>query len=82
VLKPFLFAAVAAMLVTPAMAQMAPAKPATTKVTVATTQVATRKATTVTRGPRTAKSLACSKDADSKNLHGAPRDKFMRGCNK
>ncbi len=34
------------------------------------------------RGPRSAKSLDCSKQADAKNLHGAARTSFMRGCNK
>ena len=30
--------------------------------------------------PRTAKSLACSKSADSKGLHGKPRKSFMEKC--
>ena len=29
---------------------------------------------------RTAKSLECSKQADTKNLHGKPRKAFMRTC--
>lgn len=32
--------------------------------------------------PRTAKSLACSKDADAKNIHGAARKAFMSKCKK
>ena len=32
--------------------------------------------------PRTEKSLACSKQADEKGLHGSPRKKFMRTCKK
>jgi len=32
--------------------------------------------------PRSEASLACSKDADSKNIHGKPRKKFMRDCKK
>ena len=32
--------------------------------------------------PRTEKSLACSKEADEKGLHGSPRKKFMRTCKK
>jgi hypothetical protein len=32
--------------------------------------------------PRTAKSLECSKQADTKNLHGKPRKKFMSSCKK
>jgi hypothetical protein len=72
----------------PAPAKPGPEKPAAAKVAttnVATKNVVTKKATTVTRTPakqRTAKSLACSKDADAKKLHGAPREKFMRDCNK
>ena len=31
---------------------------------------------------RTAKSLECSKQADTKNLHGKPRKTFMRTCKK
>jgi hypothetical protein len=31
---------------------------------------------------RTAKSLECSKEADTKNLHGKPRKAFMRECKK
>ena len=34
------------------------------------------------QAPRTEKSLACSKEADGKNLHGKPRKKFMRTCKK
>ena len=34
------------------------------------------------QAPRTAKSLECSKQADSKNLHGKPRKKFMSSCKK
>lgn len=37
-----------------------------------------------TRAPvvRTAKSLDCSKQADTKGLHGKPRKSFMSGCKK
>ena len=35
-----------------------------------------------TQKPRTEKSLECSKQADSKNLHGKPRKTFMRSCKK
>jgi hypothetical protein len=34
------------------------------------------------QAPRTAKSLECSKQADSKSLHGKPRKKFMSSCKK
>ena len=32
--------------------------------------------------PRTAKSLDCSKQADTQNLHGKPRKTFMSKCKK
>ncbi|MGZ5826659.1 MAG: PsiF family protein [Croceibacterium sp.] len=35
-----------------------------------------------TQAPRTEKSLACSKQADEKGLHGKPRKKFMSSCKK
>jgi hypothetical protein len=35
-----------------------------------------------TSKPRTEKSLACSKQADEKGLHGKPRKKFMSDCKK
>ena len=35
-----------------------------------------------TQAPRTEKSLACSKEADGKGLHGKPRKKFMSTCKK
>jgi psiF repeat len=34
------------------------------------------------QAPRSEKSLACSKDADGKGLHGKPRKKFMSECKK
>ena len=34
------------------------------------------------QAPRTEKSLACSKEADGKGLHGKPRKKFMSTCKK
>jgi hypothetical protein len=39
-------------------------------------------ATTKAKAPRTAKSLECSKEADSKNIHGKERKKFMSKCKK
>jgi len=39
------------------------------------------KATTAKK-ERTAKSLECSKEADTKNLHGKPRKAFMSKCKK
>ena len=40
--------------------------------------------TTAGKAPvaRTAKSLACSKQADAKSLHGKPRKHFMSTCKK
>jgi invasion protein IalB len=32
--------------------------------------------------PRSAESLACSKEADDKNIHGKDRKKFMSQCKK
>ena len=34
------------------------------------------------QAPRTEKSLECSKQADTKGLHGKPRKKFMSTCKK
>jgi hypothetical protein len=89
----FLIAALAAA---PALAQApgaAPAKPslfarmkaaATAKPSLAN-PVATRAAKPTTganngQGQRTAKSLACSKEADAKALHGKKRKGFMSHC--
>ncbi len=59
-----------------------PAKPVAAK-PVAAKPVAAR-ATPVAQpqAPRTAKSLACSQQADAKGLHGAPRKSFMSSCKK
>jgi hypothetical protein len=77
-----LAAAAAALMSTSAMAQTA----ATT--TTTTTKTAGQKAVTTTKkgppahGARTEQSLACSASADSKNIHGKDRQKFMRQCKK
>lgn len=34
------------------------------------------------KAPRTAKSLECSKQADTQKLHGKPRKEFMKKCKK
>ena len=39
-------------------------------------------AATAKKTERTAKSLECSKQADTQNLHGKPRKAFMRTCKK
>jgi hypothetical protein len=51
---------------------------------VASAQSATDKpaAAKKVQAPRTEKSLACSKEADGKGLHGKPRKKFMSTCKK
>ncbi len=40
------------------------------------------KAAPAEKKPRTAASLECSKEADSKSLHGKERKKFMSECKK
>ncbi|HVX79061.1 MAG TPA: PsiF family protein [Bradyrhizobium sp.] len=37
-------------------------------------------ATTMTKKPRSAASLECSKEADAKGLHGKARKKFRKDC--
>ncbi|MCW6506573.1 PsiF family protein [Lichenifustis flavocetrariae] len=60
-----------------AMAQTPAASPATTP-------AATGSTTNAAKAPvvRTAKSLDCSKQADTKGLHGKPRKTFMSTCKK
>jgi hypothetical protein len=48
----------------------------------ATTDKPAAAAAKKTQAPRTEKSLACSKQADEKGLHGKPRKKFMSSCKK
>jgi hypothetical protein len=61
----------------------APAKPAPAAPT-AKPGVPAKSTTVAANGqaPRTAKSLACSKDADAKNIHGKARKAFMSHCKK
>ncbi len=50
---------------------------------MATTKKDTKMASTKGKdAPRTEKSLACSKDADGKKLHGKARQTFMSSCKK
>ncbi len=51
----------------------APGKPGMTRTT---------KTTATANKPRTAASIACSGQADSKTLHGKDRKKFMSSCKK
>ena len=57
---------------------------ATAKPIAATSKAAAPTVSPVAHGqtqqPRTAKSLACSKSADSSGLHGKPRKSFMEKC--
>lgn len=75
-----LAAAAAALLATTAAAQ-------NTTTTTTAKMAGQPKVTTTTKGPapkkaRTEQSLACSASADSKNIHGADRKKFMAQCKK
>lgn len=85
--KYFLAAAVVAALgAGPVLAQApattaAPAAPAATT-TAKPAAPATMPKTKAAKPARTDASLACSKDADSKNIHGKPRKKFMSECKK
>jgi psiF repeat len=48
----------------------------------ATPAPATKAAPAKAEKPRTAASLECSKDADTKGVHGKERKKFMSECKK
>jgi hypothetical protein len=62
------------LLMSSAFAQTTPAAPApTTKMAPAEKKAAK---------PRTAASLECSKEADTKGVHGKERKKFMADCKK
>ncbi len=83
-------ALIAALGTSAAFAQTAPAAPTATKpaVTAPAAPATTAPAATApakmkaTGKERTEKSLACSKDADTKNIHGKERKKFMSACKK
>lgn len=72
----------AVLLSGPVVAQTAPGLTTSSKATSA--HVATTTKTTKTNAPvqRTANSLDCSKQADSKNIHGKTRKSFMLSCKK
>ena len=61
-----------------ALAQAPAAAPAAPSATPAAPAAPGAKA----QKPRSAKSLECSKQADSQNLHGKPRKSFMKTCKK
>ncbi|MDQ2762398.1 MAG: PsiF family protein [Pseudomonadota bacterium] len=72
----------AVLLSSPVLAQTQP-HTAPTK-SMQRTITTTKSTSSTTRAPvvRTAKSLDCSKQADSKGLHGKPRKSFMSSCKK
>ena len=87
----------ASVVSSPVLAQAQPAAPAktsllsrvkaaghkaTTKAPAATAAKPATAASNKGQGQRTAKSLACSKQADSKNIHGKTRKSFMEHCKK
>ena len=77
----------ALMIAATAVALMATAATAQTTTTTTTKMAGQPKTTTTHRGPapkaqRSEQSLACSASADSKNIHGKDRTKFMRDCKK
>ena len=84
-MRTFMLAAAATVLMAgPVMAQ---GKPPTATTTTTTKMAGQPKVTTTHTGPaprgaRTEASLACSASADSKNIHGKDRSKFMRACKK
>jgi hypothetical protein len=72
-------AALAFALSTGAMAQTATD---TTKSTTATTKTVKAPKVKAPAKPRSEASMACSKDADAKNLHGKARKTFRETCMK
>lgn len=72
-----------AMAQTPATTMTPAARAPTAKVAKPTAaKPAAAVKSTKPQAPRTAKSLDCSKQADSKGLHGKPRKGFMSTCKK
>lgn len=82
-MKRMLTLASAVLSVTAAVSFIPAAMAATTAAPASTTAPA-KKAARVRKpaAPRTAKSIACSKTADGKGLHGKVRKKFMESCKK
>ena len=66
------------LLMSSAFAQTATPAPATTPAPAAKAAPAEKKA----EKPRTTASLECSKEADTKGVHGKERKKFMADCKK
>jgi hypothetical protein len=79
--KLVLLATLASFVAAPAFAQTAaPATPAAKPAAAAPATAAP--AAKPAKAERTAKSMECSKQADTQNLHGKPRKKFMSTCKK
>lgn len=74
--------AAAALMTTSAMAQTAMTTTTTTSKMAGQPKTTTTHKGPPARGARTEQSLACSASADSKNIHGKDRTKFMRQCKK
>jgi len=72
-------AAIAACLALPVAASAQTAAPAAPQASPGTAPAGKPTAAKTTR---TAKSLECSKEADSKNIHGKARKSFMSTCKK
>lgn len=72
----------AVLLSAPVVAQTAPASKTSSKATIAHAVTATKTTKTNVPVQRTAKSLDCSKQADTKNIHGKARKNFMSSCKK
>ena len=64
------------------MKAVAHTKTTATKTMVTSPAKPAPSATNNGQGQRTAKSLACSKQADAKNVHGKDRKSFMSHCKK
>jgi psiF repeat len=66
----------------PAAKSAAPtAAPAPTAAAPSTAPAAKGKKVAALAKPRSPESIACSADADAKNIHGKPRGAFMKKCN-
>ena len=75
--------AIAAVAIAFALSTGAMAEPAAgTATTTTTTKVKKAKAPKGPTKPRSEASMACSKDADAKNLHGKARKTFRETCMK
>ena len=87
-MRTFMLATAATVLMAGSAMAQAPMAKAPMATTTTTTKMAGQPKITTThtgpapRGARTEASLACSASADSKNIHGKDRTKFMRACKK